>query len=94
MNQDLLSKIEFLEYEIKALKDRNIKVDSDKAWEKSLTRRLVIAALTYFITSAVFYSLGVSSPFLNALIPLCGYLLSTLSIRWVKNIWDNSTDKN
>lgn len=73
--------------DIRKLKERNIKVEADKAWETSMTRRIIIAITTYII--AVFYMkwVGLSSPFLGALIPTGGYLLSTLSLSFVKNFW-------
>ena len=40
---------EEIEKEIVAIKDRNRKVEIDKAWETSWTRRLCIATATYLI---------------------------------------------
>ena len=66
---------------------RNSRVEADKAWETSKTRRAVIAGLTYIIAAAFMYRIEVSSPFLNALVPTGGYLLSTLSLPVVKQWW-------
>ena len=73
--------------EIKKLKERNIRVESDKDWETSITRRFVIALITYAIAVYFMYSIKVPDYFLNALVPTGGYLLSTLTIPVVKNIW-------
>lgn len=36
------------EYRLQAIEQRNFRVETDKAWETSLTRRLSIVLLTYF----------------------------------------------
>lgn len=72
---------------IEAILERNKRVEEDKAWETSKTRRAMIAVLTYLVASFYMMSLGVSQPFLNALIPTGGYLFSTLSLPMVKRVW-------
>ena len=47
-----------LEKEIKEIKERNKRVELDKRWETSLTRRLCICLLTYVIV--VIYSYIIS----------------------------------
>ncbi|MDY0029213.1 MAG: hypothetical protein RBR86_04630 [Pseudobdellovibrionaceae bacterium] len=69
------------------IQERNACVEQDKAWETSKTRRAVIAGMTYIVATLYMMSLGVSQPMLNALIPTGGYLLSTLSLPFVKKIW-------
>lgn len=66
---------------------RNTRVELDKAWETSKTRRAVIAVITYAIASFFMYRIGVSDPMVNALVPTGGYLLSTLSLPIVKIWW-------
>lgn len=66
---------------------RNERVELDKAWEQSTTRKLAIALLTYFLTCIVFWSIGVTEFALNAFIPTIGYLLSTQSLPAVRRIW-------
>lgn len=78
-----------LENEIELIKQRNLCVEGDKAWEQSLFRRLLIVAVTYIIASIVMYAIGVTNYFLNALIPTVGYLLSTLSLPPIKRWWIN-----
>jgi len=82
-----------LEQEIIALKERNAKVEADKAWETSLTRKLLIILLTYTIMTSVFYSMKTPQPFLNALIPTLGFFLSTLSMNLIKSIWISFLNK-
>lgn len=75
------------EQSIAAIEERNKRVESDKAWETSKTRRALIAGLTYLIAGLYMSSLGVGAPWLNALIPTGGYLFSTLSLPMAKKIW-------
>ncbi|HOO50328.1 MAG TPA: hypothetical protein PLK94_03455 [Alphaproteobacteria bacterium] len=76
------------------IQERNARVELDKAWETSKTRRAVIAGMTYIVATLYMMSLGVSQPMLNALIPTGGYLLSTLSLPIVKKIWTDKTCRN
>lgn len=78
-----------LEKEVELIKERNKRVEKDKAWETSFIRRISIAILTYIIV--VTYSLlikNVSNVFLTSLVPVIGFLLSTLSINLIRKIWE------
>ena len=44
-----------LEKEIKKIQERNKRVELDKAWETSLTRRLCIMGLTYIVVIVYSY---------------------------------------
>ena len=66
---------------------RNARVEMDKAWETSWTRRGIIASITYGVAVFFMLRIGVSDPHLNALVPTGGYLLSTLSLSIVKTWW-------
>jgi len=59
----------------------------DKAWETSLTRKVVIAVLTYIMIVLFFFTAGLSKPFVNSIVPTVGFVLSTLSIPYFKRIW-------
>lgn len=76
-----------LKQEIEKIKERNRKVEREKAWETSITRRLSVILLTYFVMVLVFSIIEVERPFINAVIPTLGYFLSTLSIGWAKQWW-------
>ncbi len=65
--------------EIELLKERNRRVELDKAWETRATRRVAIMILTYLVASFWLIHLGNDKPFLSVLVPVGGYLLSTLS---------------
>lgn len=77
------------EKEIAAIKARNKRVETDKAWETSWTRRLCIMVLTYAIVVLYQASISqVSNVFLSSLVPVMGFLLSTLSLKLVRKIWE------
>ncbi len=75
------------EDDLQAIKQRNVRVEADKAWETSWARRLSIAVLTYVIAAFYMNYAGLSYPLLGAFVPSGGYLLSTLSLPLVKNFW-------
>lgn len=66
---------------------RNARVEADKAWETSKTRRAIIVAITYLVAVAFMKKIGVEDYFLSACIPTGGYLLSTLSLPIIKQWW-------
>lgn len=76
-----------LESEIEDIKERNKRVEVDKAWETSLFRKVLITAFTYIITAIVFYLLGVDNYLASALIPTIGYFLSVQSLPFIKKWW-------
>lgn len=79
--------IEDLEKEIEKIKERNLRVEKDKAWETSLTRKISIAFLTYMVISVFLLFLGLPKPFINSLVPVLGFWISTLTISFLKKIW-------
>ena len=76
-----------IEQEIKKIQERNKRVEQDKAWETSKTRKISIAVLTYFVMVLVMYSLKMDSPFIGAIIPTLGFTLSTFSLDFIKEYW-------
>jgi hypothetical protein len=81
------SKLNEITKKIEKIEKRNKKVEADKAWETSYTRRFFIAILTYLIVVLFFRILNLPKPFINAIVPTMGFLLSTLSISILKTIW-------
>lgn len=79
--------MENLEEELARIKERNLRVEADKAWETSLFRKLFISAITYVVASLALYSIGVDDFYLGAIIPTLGFLLSTLSLPAIKKWW-------
>lgn len=76
-----------MEAQIEQITERNKRVELDKAWETSKTRRGLIALITYAVGGIFMYRIGISEPFLNALVPTGGYVLSTLSLPVIKKWW-------
>ena len=71
-----------LEKEIKEIKERNSRVELDKKWETSLTRRICICLLTYVIVVIYSYIISkTSNIWLSSLVPVIGFTLSTLSLK-------------
>jgi len=73
--------------ELQAIKQRNLRVEADKAWETSKTRRALVALTTYILAAILFIMLNAPNPFLTALVPAVAYLLSTLSMPFLKDWW-------
>ena len=69
------------------IQNRNKRVESDKAWETSLTRRSIITLVTYLVVGFYLNLLKVDYAWLHALVPPAAYVLSTLSLGFVKKIW-------
>ena len=76
-----------LEERVANLEARNKRVEADKAWETSWTRRLTIMGLTYL--TVVFYLNYVIhiDPWINALVPVIGFFVSTFTINGLKKYW-------
>jgi hypothetical protein len=72
---------------LKLILERNARVEADKAWETSKIRRLFIVLITYVVAGLYMSALGANLPWLNAFIPVGGYVLSTLSLPEIKKIW-------
>ena len=78
-----------LEKEIEQIKERNKRVEKDKAWETSWTRRICIMVLTYIVV--VIYSYIVqkyNNIFFSSIVPVIGFTLSTLSLKLVRKLWE------
>lgn len=69
------------------LESRNRRVEADKAWETSWLRRLIIMGLTY-LSVVCYLSIVVHiDPWINAVVPVAGYFVSTLTVSIVKSWW-------
>lgn len=82
------------EKRLKEIENRNKRVEADKAWETSWTRKLSIAILTYLVVVAYLYFVIKIDPWLNALVPVVGYLLSTITISFLKKQWIKKREHN
>ena len=78
-----------LETEIKNIKARNARVELDKKWETSWTRRLCICVLTYIVVVIYSFTIQkVTNVFLSSIVPVIGFTLSTLSLKFARKIWE------
>ena len=91
---ELEEKVVELENKIKSIEKRNKKVETDKAWETSWTRRICIMVLTYIVVIAYSYIIKkYDNILLSSLVPVIGFTLSTLSVSLIRKIWLNVINK-
>jgi hypothetical protein len=83
----LQERLSVVESELAAIRNRNHRVESNKAWETSRVRLFSITGITYVTMVLVFLVLGSSRPFVDALIPTTGFFLSTLSLSFLRARW-------
>lgn len=76
-----------LERRISVIEQRNSRVELDKAWETSWTRRFTIAVLTYIVVATYLMLINNPRPFINALVPAVGFVLSTLALKSIRKTW-------
>ena len=76
-----------IEKEIQLIKERNTRVEADKAWEVSMFRKVLILVTTYLVASLALYAIGAPNFYLNAIIPTLGFFLSTLGFSFIKKWW-------
>ncbi|MBR2289695.1 MAG: hypothetical protein IJ867_03615 [Clostridia bacterium] len=80
-----------LEKEIEQIKQRNKKVELDKAWETSWTRKICIMILTYVIVIVYSYLIRNTNHIaLSSLVPVIGFTLSTLSLKFIRRLWEKN----
>ena len=77
------------EKEITEIKERNKRVEKDKAWETSWTRKICIMVLTYLVVIVYTYIIReFDNVLLSSMVPVIGFTLSTLSLKLVRKIWE------
>ena len=82
-----MDKLQKLEEKISKIEARNRKVEADKSWETSYTRRVLLFVFTYISIGLYLNVIQVENPWLNAIVPSIGFLLSTLTLPFFKNLW-------
>ena len=78
--QDLLQRIEIIE-------KRNREVELNKSWEGSWARKILIALFTYLSIALYFQYILEINPWLNAIVPTVGFILSTMTLSFFKELW-------
>ena len=79
--------IQHLEEEVEKIKERNRKVEREKSWETSWTRRGMIAISTYVVIAIFFFFIGTDEPLTDSIVPSVAFLISTLSAPLLKKFW-------
>ena len=80
-----------LENEIVKIKERNKKVELEKAWETRWSRKMCIGILTYIVVVIYSYLINrISNIWLSSLVPVIGFILSTFSLKLVRNVWEKN----
>ncbi len=83
-----------LEERIKKIEERNKKVELDKTWETSWTRKIFIMILTYIVVIVYSYLIRqYDNILLSSLVPVIGFTLSTLSLKLIRKIWEINYNK-
>lgn len=82
-----MTALEELKKEIERIKSRNIRVEKDKEWETSYTRRGLLVLFTYLAIGIYLYVINVPDPWLNAIVPAFAFMLSTLTLPFFRKIW-------
>ena len=81
--------MEELKKELEEIKLRNKRVELDKKWETSYTRKICICLLTYIVVLIYSNMINKSNNiFLSSLVPVIGFFLSTLSLKLVRKLWE------
>lgn len=69
------------------IESRNKRVELDKAWETSWTRRILLALFTYLALGIYMWAIDIPRPWLNSLVPTVGFTISTFTMPWLKSKW-------
>lgn len=88
-----MDKLTDLEDRVVKIERRNRTVETDKAWETSATRRLFLILFTYLAIGLYMSAVNIVNPWLNAVAPSIGFLLSTLTLPIFKKIWEKNVKK-
>ncbi|MDP4000786.1 MAG: hypothetical protein Q8P83_00920 [bacterium] len=76
-----------IENEIEQLKDRNRRVEADKAWETSSFRIGLLTLVTFVVAAIVLSVMKVERVFITALVTAIAYFLSVQTLPAVKRWW-------
>lgn len=82
-----MASLKELKKEIEKIKQRNKRVEADKAWETSIARRILLMAFTYLAIGFYLQAIRISQPWLNAIVPAVAFMLSTLTLPFFKKMW-------
>jgi hypothetical protein len=89
-----MANLDDLEERIVKIEKRNREVESNKAWETSWTRKILVGIFTYLAIALYLQFIVGINPWINALVPTAGFLLSTLTLPFFKTLWEKYIHKN
>ncbi len=75
-----------VEEDLASIKQRNARVEKDKAWETSHVRIFSICIITYIVAVVTLFAIGGNNIFLSALVPALGFYLSTQSFPFISRV--------
>ena len=79
-----------IEDRINKIEQRNKRVELDKRWETSWTRKISIMVLTYIVVIIYSYIIKkYDNIFFSSLVPVIGFTLSTLSLNIIRKVWQS-----
>lgn len=79
--------MENIESRLQNIEERNKRVELDKSWEGSFARIFSISFITYFVAVFVLNIINAPNVWLNAFVPVVGFILSTQSLPFIKKVW-------
>ncbi len=85
--------MENIEARIESIEARNKKVQADKAWETSWARRGLLALFTYLSIGLYLNAINIDRPWINAIVPAIGFMISTLTMPFFKRMWLRNKNK-
>lgn len=80
-------KIDMLQLMLEKIEARNKKVEENKAWETSWSRKILLIIFTYLAIAFYLAFIVHINPWINAIVPALGFLLSTLTLPWFRKLW-------
>ncbi|HMS22797.1 MAG TPA: hypothetical protein PKA38_03465 [Candidatus Levybacteria bacterium] len=82
-----MTQLNDIENRLSKIEQRNNNVEKDKAWETSSFRKVLIALFTYIAIALYLKFIVGINPWINAIVPSVGFLLSTLTLPYFKKLW-------
>ncbi len=82
-----MATIEQLEERLIKIEKRNQLVELNKAWETSYVRKGLLIIFTYLAIALYLHFIVGIDPWINAVVPAIGFLLSTLTLPFFKRLW-------
>ena len=88
-----MNNLDSLERRVTKIEERNKRVEQDKKWETSYTRRGLLIIFTYLAIGFYMNAIEVSNSWLSAIVPSIAFWLSTLTLPFFRNLWERYIHK-